>query len=65
MDDQIYVMPEDDAAKALKVSVRTLQRWRCEGNGPQFIKMGRKVGYTDADLRSYVERCRRQSTGKT
>jgi hypothetical protein len=58
------VQSEDDAAKALNVSVRTLQRWRVEGRGPRFVKMGKKVGYTAADLHAYVDGCRRQSTSE-
>jgi excisionase family DNA binding protein len=59
------VITEDEAAKALNVSVRTLQRWRVEGRGPGHVKMGKKVGYTGRDLERYVERCRRQSTSQS
>lgn len=57
------VIPQADAAKALDVSERTLERWRVEGRGPRFIKLGKLVSYTETDLRDFVERGRRQSTG--
>jgi predicted site-specific integrase-resolvase len=56
------VQSEEDAAKALNVSVRTLQRWRVEGRGPAFVKLGKRVGYLESRLRAYVESCVRQST---
>lgn len=55
------VIREDSAAEALGVSPRTLQRWRVEGRGPAFIKIGPKaVGYTEADLREFVAAGRHQ-----
>jgi len=33
----------------------TLHRWRVEGTGPQFIKLGRKVFYRKADLDSFLD----------
>ena len=38
------------------VTEPTLQRYRSEGGGPKFIKLGpRKVGYRVSDLRNWVE----------
>ncbi len=51
---------EQEAAKFLKVSVRTLQRWRTEppvGGAPRFYKLGRKrVAYRLSDLSTWAER---------
>lgn len=33
------------AAAALGLSIKTLEKWRGEGKGPPFLKMGRKVAY--------------------
>ena len=56
----IFVMREDAAAKMLGISVRTLQRWRVQGDGPKFRKLGRKlVVYAEKDLLEFVERDRR------
>jgi predicted site-specific integrase-resolvase len=55
---------EVEAAEYLGISPRTLQRWRVQGFGPKFVKLGKKVGYTDRDLADYVNSSRRQSTGQ-
>lgn len=36
------------------VSPRTLQRWRQEGVGPAFVKLGRAVRYRREDLDSFL-----------
>lgn len=51
---------EKNAAKYLggqasPISVRTLQRWRLEGHGPRFIKIGRLVRYRQSDLDAFIE----------
>ena len=50
---------EQEAADFLKVSVRTLQRWRTEppaGGAPRFYKLGRKrVVYRISDLSAWAE----------
>ena len=50
---------EQEAAEFLKVSVRTLQRWRTEpptGGGPPFYKLGHKrVAYRISDLSAWGE----------
>lgn len=53
---------ERDAAELLGVSVRTLQKWRLQGNGPRFVKLGHAVRYDVKDLEAYIERARRNST---
>jgi hypothetical protein len=54
--------PERDAALFLGAAVRTLQRWRQEGGGPPFYKVGRKVLYHQADLSAWLADCRRVFT---
>jgi excisionase family DNA binding protein len=56
------LVTERDAAELLGVSVRTLQKWRLQGNGPQFVKLGHAVRYDVKDLEAYIERARRRST---
>ena len=56
------VITEDRAAELLGLSPRTLQRFRVEGRGPQFVKLGKRVVYLETDLRAYVEASRRRST---
>ena len=37
------------------ISTRTMQRWRLEGVGPSFIKLGRMVRYRKSDLDVFIE----------
>lgn len=43
------------AAKILKVGQATLERWRCDGGGPRFMKFGRTVRYRICDLEDWAE----------
>ena len=51
-----------EAAAFLTTQHRTLERWRANGTGPTFIKVGRRVAYRRADLLSYIERQARRFT---
>lgn len=48
--------------KESPIPVRTLQRWRLEGLGPRFHKLGKAVRYKKSDLDKYIDSCSRQST---
>ena len=37
------------------ISTRTMQRWRLEGVGPVYIKLGRLVRYRRHDLDAFLE----------
>ena len=56
------VHPPKVAAQRLGVSEASLARWRCDGSGPAFVKIGGRVGYLDEDLDAYLERARRSTT---
>lgn len=47
-----------DAAAYLSLSPKSLERYRCEGTGPQYIKLGTgrraSVRYRKADLEAWV-----------
>lgn len=45
-----------EAARFLRLSPRSLERWRVDGEGPRFVKMGRRVVYEGRDLLAYVAR---------
>ncbi len=57
-------IPEGDAADYLCQSVRTIQKWRVTGGGPEFYKFGRSVRYRRRDLRQWVEDRRRAHTSQ-
>jgi len=47
------------------LSRRTLERWRVVGEGPPFLKLGRRVFYARRDLVEYATQQRRRSTSET
>ena len=55
-----WFLDTEAAAEYYGVSVRTLQRWRLEGRGPDFVKLGRLVRYTREDLDQHAAAQRRE-----
>jgi predicted site-specific integrase-resolvase len=39
------VLTEADLASRWGMSPKTLQRWRTEGRGPHYLKLGKRVSY--------------------
>ena len=59
------LMNEENSAHFLAVSCRTLQRWRLEGGGPAFVRMGeRRVAYRLGDLTAWTNARRFASTAE-
>jgi predicted DNA-binding transcriptional regulator AlpA len=56
------LLREAEAARRLGTSMRTLQKWRCNGKGPRFVRLSRAVRYDPADLDAFVAIGRRTST---
>ena len=56
------VMTVQQASDHLGLAVSTLNKWRCQGGGPAFIKMGRAVRYRVEDLENYISESRLVST---
>ncbi len=48
-----YLM-QGDVAALLHISPRTLERFRVSGDGPPFIKAGRRVLYRQSDLETWI-----------
>lgn len=48
------MMTVQQAATYLGLAVSTLNKWRCHGGGPVFIKMGRAVRYRVRDLDGFI-----------
>jgi excisionase family DNA binding protein len=53
---------QDEAARQLGLSVRSLERHRVAGTGPRFVKLGRLVRYREEDLTTWIEAGLRSST---
>lgn len=50
------------ASERLTLAVSTLEKLRVTGGGPKFLKLGRRVVYTIADLDAYATGGARNST---
>lgn len=53
-----------EAASRLGLSASTLNKWRTQGRGPQFVKLGRAVCYRPADLDAWVNDQLKSSTSE-
>ena len=51
-----------ELATRLKISPRTLERWRWTGEGPAFLKIGGRVIYRLEDVEAYENGRRCEST---
>lgn len=54
----------EEAARYLNVASSTLNKWRVQGEGPRFAKIGGRVRYTPPDLEAYVAASLRRSTSE-
>jgi excisionase family DNA binding protein len=57
------LITEGEAAGILRVSLTSLRRWRREGSGPAYRKLGRSVRYRQEDLADFVGSALRRETG--
>ena len=48
------LLSQREAAIALRLSERTLERARTTGLGPKFVKAGRRVLYRQSDLDDWI-----------
>ena len=53
-----------ETAKLLSLSPRTLERWRCTGDGPVHVKAGRRCLYRQSDLAAWIASRIRTSTSE-
>lgn len=55
-------LTQREAAALLRLSERTLERYRREGTGPPFCAFGRRRLYSRGDVFAWAEACKRIST---
>ena len=48
------LLTQREAAAQLRLSQRTLERFRVSGGGPTYIKAGRLVRYREQDLEKWI-----------
>jgi hypothetical protein len=49
------LIPADRLPLYVPVARQTLARWRCEGQGPAFVKVGRRVAYRAGAVRQWLK----------
>jgi len=49
------LLTQQELRRICKYSDSTLERWRREGKGPRFIKIGRSVRYKENDVKIFFE----------
>jgi len=58
------VLTTPEAAKYVRLSKPTLERFRISGDGPAYIKLGAAVRYRQADLDAWLESRLTRSTSE-
>ncbi|MDD9912305.1 MAG: helix-turn-helix domain-containing protein [Alphaproteobacteria bacterium] len=56
------LLNESQVAQFLDLSRATLRKWRWEGKGPRFIKLGHRVMYRQCDIEAFINAQVRLST---
>lgn len=51
-----------EASRLVGLSARTLEKYRCYGGGPIYLKIGGRVVYRQGDLEAWAEQAARTST---
>jgi predicted DNA-binding transcriptional regulator AlpA len=54
-DETADAMTESELARRASVSIAVLRKWRREGRGPRFLKLGRLVRYLAADVNIWLD----------
>lgn len=49
------LLTPEEAADFLRMSAKTLAKWRCIRRGPNYVKIGRRVAYRPSDLASFAD----------
>jgi DNA-binding transcriptional MerR regulator len=62
MDIKLGLLLTCEAAELLRISPRTLEKWRSIGGGPVFVKLGRRALYKFSDLEAFQEARRYEAT---
>lgn len=49
------LLDENEAATSLNLAVQTLRNWRWRGEGPRYVKLGKRtVRYRRGDLEAFI-----------
>ncbi|MDV2964653.1 DNA-binding protein [Nitratireductor aquimarinus] len=61
-DNDEILIPSRQMPAYVGLSVQTLARWRHEGKGPEYVKIGRLIAYKAGIVRGWLDACRLSST---
>ena len=56
------LLTQQQLAEELQVTVRTLERWRREGTGPPWVRVGRSPRYRRQDVDRWLEGTRQNGS---
>ncbi len=65
MEIQELLLTESETARRFGVSVGGLRKWRREGQGPNFIRLGRLIRYSVPDLEEWLIANRQEADAKS
>jgi predicted DNA-binding transcriptional regulator AlpA len=55
-DSQQALIPASSLPEYIGIALQTLARWRHEGYGPRYVKLGRRVFYRSGDIRTWIDK---------
>ncbi len=55
---------QNDLSRRWGLSVRTLERYRLEGTGPRYVRIGRLIRYRECDIDEFENDNARSSTSQ-
>jgi hypothetical protein len=51
----LTLLSEADLAVILEVEIKTVQAWRMQGRGPDYVKLGKSIYYRTRDLQEWID----------
>jgi len=64
-DDDDVLIRRSDLPRYLPIAAQTAARWSCQGTGPRYLKIGRRlVAYRAGDLREWLQGQVRENTAQ-
>ena len=50
-----HLLLDTEVAEILGASISSVRKWRLQGRGPRFVRLGGAVRYRESDVLEYVE----------
>ncbi len=58
------LLTPDQTSARVKIAKQTLARWRVEGRGPRFVRLGNRIFYRPGDIEAWLATCVFSSTSE-